>query len=225
VIVFALDPALFSAPSMELALRGWAIQPGRTFRRIVWCNILPLPYFANKAVKDLNHALTTTPGPKTVFGWSAGARIANKWQREFGPTSPIPPEDLQFINIGDPENRFGGACVVPNPPKKLFGMIRPKADYGGPGIPEDTRYHTIVLTRQYDGWADCPNAEQPSAEALAAPDDGIHMNYFDVGLDDDDLLRYTIGNVTYLLKPTGHKNQRTIERSFRRPGYTRRKTP
>ncbi len=49
-----------------------------------------------------------------------------------------------------------------------------------------------------------PNVRNPSAQALNNLSDALHMNYFDFGLDDADMLRYSDPGltITYLMKPT-----------------------
>ena len=84
-------------------------------------------------------------------------------------------------------------------------------------MPADTPYPVVDFARQYDGWADLPTSANPGKAARKVPSDGIHMNYFHVGLDDEDVLSYTEGNITYLLKPTGHRLSAEAELDYDRP--------
>lgn len=215
VTVITLDPALFTGAT-DLALRGWARQTG-SVRRLMYGPI-PHPAFAEGRVEMLDQAIHGTAGMVYVVGWSEGARIAAKWLRDKGPTSPVDPSRIVFILLGNPERKHGGVCVVPSPPRKLFGLINPEADYGGCGVPEDTRYRVFDLARQYGGWEDAPNVVAPSATALGALSDAYHMDYFSVSLDDD-MLIHTENNVTHGLWVTGVPNREIVEASYRRPPY------
>ena len=218
--VFTLDPAFFVGATKR-ALGGWAKTAGDV--RPIRYGAIPMPMFVRKGVRLLNKALTTTPGPKYVLGWSEGAQIIAKWLREHGPDSEVNPADVVFILLGNPERFYGGACVVPSPPRKMGGLIKPKPSYGGCGFPADTRYRVVDLCRQYEGWADVPTVEEPSKVSLKNVDDGLHMNYFGVSLEDPDLLLHTEGNVTYGMWPTKlrHENDRAaIEADYQRPPYT-----
>jgi hypothetical protein len=215
----------------KLAMRGWAARTGQVrpvpYGPLPWP--MPLPIFARHTARNLDsalrRALADTDGIVWVLGWSLGAQVAYKWLRDYGPTSDLPPDRIRFVSLGNPEREHGGACVVPSPPMKISG--RPKAAYGGCGVPEGNRYTVWDFVRQHDGWADCPTVEQPTAEALAACDDGIHMDYFTASLDDDDVLAFTGTNgVTYLFKPTrlpDPAKQSRIERSYQRPAYTKKR--
>ena len=225
--VFTLDPALF-AGATELALRNWAHRTG-VVRRINY-GALPIASLAALGVAMLDKQLRETPGRKYVLGWSEGAQIIYKWLRERGPTSGVDPSEVVFISIGNPERKYGGACVVPSPPPKLFGLIdKPRASYGGCGLPDDTPFRVVDFVREGDGWADCPTVECPSELALGIPDDGIHMDYglFDpsVTLDNPSILTRTEGNVTYALLPTPairNCDREATACDFNRPPYERK---
>jgi hypothetical protein len=225
-IVLTVDPAL--VPGMTVrAMRGWASRTGLVravrYGPLPWP--IPLPIFATFTTKNLDDALRSalrdTDNMVWCVGWSQGGQITYKWLRDYGPTSDIPPDRVRFVSLGNPERLHGGACVVPNPPTKISG--RPKASYGGCGVPEGNRYTVWDFVRQHDGWADCPTVEQPTAEAWAACDDGIHMDYFTVSIEDSDVVAFTgPDNVTYFLKPTvlpDRAKQARIEQSYRRPPY------
>lgn len=208
-LILCLDPAFFRGATKR-ALRKWAKK--QNHRNIRYTNI-PLPRFAEQGCRMLHEELLAARGPVTVLGWSEGAQVAAKWLREFGPSTWI--NDVDFVLIGNPERKYGGACVVQNPPRHLG--VKPTAAYGGCGVPEDTPYPVVDFARQYDGWADLPTSENPGKAARKVPSDGIHMNYFHVGLDDEDVLSYTEGNITYLLKPTEHRLSAEAELDYDRP--------
>ncbi len=207
--MLCLDPA-FVRGATKRALRKWAKK--QNHRNIRYTN-LPLPRCAEQGVRMLDKELRAAGGPVTVLGWSEGAQVAAKWLRERGPGVWI--SDVDFVLIGNPERKYGGALFVQSPPRH-FGAL-PKAAYGGPGVPADTPYRVTDFVRQYDGWADLPTSENPGKAARKVPSDAIHMNYFHVGLDDEDVLSYTEGNITYLLKPTEHRLSAEAELDYDRP--------
>ena len=208
-LVLCLDPAFFKGATKR-ALRKYAKKQNH---KVVRYQNIPLPLFAEKGCELLNDELKRTEVPVTVLGWSEGAQVAVKWLRDFGPNSDL--EDLEFILIGNPERKYGGACCVVNPPRH-FG-VKPTAAYGGCGIPDGNRFPVIDYARQYDGWADLPTSADPGHAARKVPSDGIHMNYFHVGLDDEDVLTYVEGNITYKLKPTQHRLSEEAEVDYERP--------
>jgi hypothetical protein len=207
--ILCLDPAFFRGATKR-ALRKWAKK--QNHKNIRYRNI-PTPRSAEQGCELLHRELLAATGPTTVLGWSEGAQVAAKWLREHGPTTHI--ADLDFILIGNPERKYGGACCVVNPPRHLG--VKPVAAYGGCGVPEDTPYTVTDYARQYDGWADLPTSANPGHAARKVPSDGIHMNYFDVGLDDDDVLTYVEGNRIYKLKPTRHRLSEEAELDYDRP--------
>lgn len=232
-IVLCLDPALFPGTT-QLAMNGWARKTGEVRPVNLGWGSIPLPFFAKRTAKllddEIRQALGDTDGMVYVEGWSEGAGAAYIWLRQHGgltedgePKSDIPPGRVAFVCLGNPERAHGGACVVPKPPRKLFGFLKPSASYGGCGISADNRYIVIEAARQRDGWADCATAENPSREALDYPDDAYHMDYFSVDPHDPDALVCTEGKVTYLLWLSPMRNaekQARIEAEFYdRPDY------
>lgn len=216
-IVLGLEPAFF--PVMQTWMRHYATSGGRTFVKVRYPNI-PSARNAATGVDRLDDALHATAGQVVVFGHSMGAQVIYKWLREVGPTSDIDPTRVKFLSCGNPERKYGGTLRVPTVPRTSFGL-KVQPTYGGPGIPGDTPYTVIDYVRQYDWWADYPNVENPSTEAMRNASVGIHMNYWGVGLDDPDVRSHTEGNVTYLLKPTRLKSpsqQEIVEQSYIRPG-------
>lgn len=212
--VLGLDPAFF--PVMGTWLRGFAKEPGRTFQR-VWYPNIPSPANAARGVEALDKALAATPGQKIVFGHSMGSQVAAKWLRERAHTATVPPDEVLFILCGNPERKYGGALCVRSTPKYLGLTVQPS--YGGPGIPDDTPYQVIDYARQYDWWADAPTAANPGPAAVKNASQTIHCDYFRVGLTDPDVLSYTEGRRTYLLKPTAldPAKRAAVEASYDRP--------
>lgn len=216
-LVLTLDPAFFGGTT-ELALREWARRTG-SVQRINY-GAIPLPSIVAGGVNMLDAALRNATVKVYVIGWSEGAQVIAKWLRDHGPTSNVDPANVTFVLIGNPERKHGGACVVQSPPKKFFGLIAPKAHYGGCGIPDDTPYRVYDVARQYDGWADVPTVTHPCHLSLSTIDDAYHMDYFTVGLEG--ALSHTEGNVTYVLIPTKIRREcdrAAIEADFERPPY------
>ena len=213
--VLGLEPAFF--PVMAVWMNRYAQTGGRRFRKVNYPNI-PSPRNAAKGVGLLDTALHRTDGPVIVFGHSMGAQVASKWLRERGPTSSIDPARVTFLLCGNPERKYGGALCVPSTPRYLGMKVQPS--YGGPGIPDDTRYTVLDYSRQYDWWADAATSVSPAKAAVANMSQAIHCDYFRVGLNDADVRRYTEGNRTYLLKPTplSATKRAAVETSYRRPG-------
>lgn len=135
-------------------------------------------------------------GPKVVVGISMGTQVALKWQRDV--TSRIPVEDLSFIHLASPENRFTGACFIA---PKTYG-----AGYGGRGLPKTVKYDNTFFNRQFDGVCDYPNIVKPNSTALQNASIGmgiIHLNYFTVTLTDPNNVSYDAGPLEhYIWSPT-----------------------
>ena len=219
-IVLTLDPAFFVGTT-ALAMREWAKRNGQV-RQINYGAIplLPFTVIGAKMLDDeLKKSVRETTGMVHVLGWSQGAQVIYKWLRQYGPRSAIPASRVRFISIGNPERLYGGATVVISPPRKLFGT-RPVASYGGRGVPSKNRYQVTDFVRQYDGWADLPTALIPSSLALSTISDFYHLNYFNVSIEDSDVVAYKhTNNVTYMLKPTNVLFKNLVELSYSRPNY------
>jgi hypothetical protein len=219
-IVLTLDPAFFVGTT-ALSMRGWAGRTGRV-KRINYGAIPLLPFVLVGVIlldQALKRAVKDTTATVWVLGWSQGAQIIYKWLRQNGPRSTIPVDRVRFVSIGNPERLYGGAVVVPSPPRKLFGK-KPVASYVGSGVPNGNRYQVIDFARQYDGWADLPNVVSPSSLSLSTISDAYHLDYFSVSIEDSDVVSFAgPNNVTYLLKPTSVPNKNTVEQSYSRPAY------
>lgn len=138
-----------------------------------------------------------------VYGVSMGAQVACKWLRERGPTSTVPIDKVSFLLLANPEQPFHG--IYQADPKLVKFMTLP--DYGGVGVPEDTRFAVTDLCRQYDGMADYPNRPAAQVDPLAVRNAllglvVIHNNYFRIDIDSPDNLRVARGNVSYVFSPT-----------------------
>jgi hypothetical protein len=195
VAVFMMDPFFFSGlmPSMQIVQELQAADVDNELVQIPYNNLLPTLANSVAAVNMLDSYVTNTatyPGPNTVVGLSMGAEMIDKWLRDKGPTSAVSPSNLSFVLLADPEHRYNGATV-------RAPTVFPPA-YGGVGLPAATPYHAIVFTRQYDGFADYPNVDNPIAISNALVGQGlIHTDYGGESLYDSDLFSLTQGNVVY----------------------------
>lgn len=150
---------------------------------------MPLGQFFNDlgAVK-VNEAISALPddgSPITLFGHSQGGQVIYSALRGWAadPAGAPDPSRVSWVSIGNPENTFGGRDPDP--------------------IPADSPYRGIEVIRQYDGWADWPTDQRNLLAVLNAVIgmNTVHPFYFDVDINDPDNLRYTEGNVTYVLVP------------------------
>ena len=88
-----------------------------------------------------------------IFGASQGAAIANIEKRKLAEQYPKGTEapDIDFALIGDPNLPNGGLYA------RFPGLYIPILDWTFTGPePTDTQFDTVVVTRQYDGFADFP---------------------------------------------------------------------
>ena len=114
--------------------------------------------------------------PVTVAGVSQGALVIRAYQQylENAPSDRPDPADVTFVLFGDPANaRTGLVHVVP----VLKGLL---------GLPDgsvqdlNTPYHTITVTREFDFFADFPNAQPWNVLAVANAVAGwvfVHTDY------------------------------------------------
>ena len=84
-----------------------------------------------------------TPGPLVLSGTSQGAMVLQQAEAVLN-ADPAIPSDTTFIIIADPN--LGLA-------RSLYGVHVPILNYIPRPLP-DTRFHTVVVINQYDGWAD-----------------------------------------------------------------------
>jgi diacyltrehalose acyltransferase len=151
-----------------------------------------------QGVTALNTALQKTQGQVIVFAYSEGAQVASDWIAQYSNTPNAPsPSNVSFVLIGNPQ-RAG------------TGWVACTGQAGGPlypNIPANNPYHITDIARQYDGWADWPNNRSSSGYMTAAQNAEvgmatIHDNYFDVNMNSPSNIRWTQGNITYVLVPT-----------------------
>ena len=88
-----------------------------------------------------------------IYGYSQGAIIANLEKRKLAEQYPAGTKapDIDFVLGGDPNLPNGGLAA------RFPGLYIPILDwsFNGPA-PTDTQFDTVVITRQYDGFADFP---------------------------------------------------------------------
>jgi len=154
---------------------------------------LPGAFFVGQGAAALKDRIANTTGEMIGFGHSEGGEVVYQVIREYSanPSTAPDPSRITFITTGNPERKYGGVPWI--------GFTNPQH-----GIPDDTPYQVTDIARQYDGWADWPtNSWNPIAVANAiAGIFSLHNNYNDVNPDDPTNIRWTEGNVTYVLVPT-----------------------
>ena len=88
-----------------------------------------------------------------IYGYSQGAVVANLEKRKLAEQYPAGTKapDIDFVLGGDPNVPNGGLLA------RFPGLYIPILDlsFNGPE-PTDTQFDTVVITRQYDGFADFP---------------------------------------------------------------------
>ena len=92
-------------------------------------------------------------GPLVIYGISQGATIANIEKQRLAEQYPEGTDapDIDFVLQGDPNLPNGGLWA------RFPGLYIPIIGwkFNGPE-PTDTQFDTVVITRQYDGFADFP---------------------------------------------------------------------
>ena len=86
---------------------------------------------------------TRGPLPLVVIGTSQGAMVVQQAEADLNNDARVP-SDTTFILIADPNLGIGRA---------LYGVHIPVVNYTPTALPE-TRFNTIVVINQYDGFAD-----------------------------------------------------------------------
>jgi hypothetical protein len=96
----------------------------------------------------------------TVYGESQSATISSLSMTDlangnagpdFGPSTPVPADQLAFVLTGDPSNPDGGIL------ERFDGLTIPSLQITFSGAtPADTPYDTAIYTQEYDGFADFP---------------------------------------------------------------------
>jgi hypothetical protein len=150
----------------------------------------------------------STAGPKIGFGYDLGAAALTYWLQHYGPTSTIPHADLGFVLVGNPARTFGGflnsSDYISGNPDGL-GRLWTAAPTV---IPTGTPYTVLDVACEYDGLCDYPDATTAPDYQLAVNNAGsgaykLHFNdYNDLLPSDPDNHGWTVGNITYILRPT-----------------------
>lgn len=188
--IAALDVGIDRAVNyMAKVCNGWAVKDGRRQMRVPTTGMLDPSAGDNPngaiatAARALDGLLRRTPGPKVVFGYSQGAQIAGEWLRRYGKLQPIPPAELSFLLIGNPERRYG------------------KQPWTKKTTPDDTGYRVRDVARRHDNWADYDPKVHPTNK-LAAMFGNIHTNYWKTDIYDPraEIVR-VVGNTTYVRVP------------------------
>lgn len=226
--VFTIDGAGWSG-FLRFMCRG-AVTKGKTIRSVKYPNTfveglryVPAVEAVRRGAQALDDMLSAHFDGRPdadgvlVYAVSMGSQVACKWLREYGPTSPLPTDKVSFLLLANPEQPFHGIYAAD--PKLVWFMTLP--DYGGVGVPADTRFAVTDLCRQYDGMADFPNRPAAQVESLAFRNAlvglvTVHNNYFRVNPESPDNLRVRRGNVTCVLCPTRRKRRQRIEGSYDR---------
>ncbi len=101
-------------------------------------------------VEAIKTAYSSTPGPITVVGTSAGTLVVDEAMRQLAndPTAP-PKTAVNFVVLADATQKLAGSTTYWNPFATLSGYTY--------GAPPQTSYDLTVVTYEYDGWADFPD--------------------------------------------------------------------
>ena len=135
----------------------------------------------DQGADTLDATIAATPGVKVVTGFSQGAVVvAREKQRLMAMPADQRPStnDLTFVTIGDPTNPHGIMRYIP------AGVTIPILGVTSVSAP-DTPYETVVINREYDGWADTPDhplnlvADANAVAGIVY----IHSSYADADLD------------------------------------------
>lgn len=125
-------------------------------------------------------------------GISYGAVCIERWQMLFGPTSPIGPERLSFIYMGNSVRAGTGNAIW----------------CYGPSL-SNPRHHRTDIAAEGDYWADYPNVPTSpiygaavNAVTLWDSNPGVHLNGYDnLVWEDPAWRRSPVGNTDYVLVP------------------------
>ncbi|MBI5336266.1 MAG: PE-PPE domain-containing protein [Mycolicibacterium rufum] len=132
-------------------------------------------------------------GPKIVYGFSGGARVASVWLRDHADDADAPdPDQLSVVLIGNGGRKYGGVNGW------FWGDLLL--------TPTDTQYDVVDIAREYDPIADFPSNPfnlLALANGLAAFS-YVHLRYDEVDLDDPDNVVWKEGKTTYVYVPTEH---------------------
>jgi len=193
-LVLTIDPLLFgvtwlSGPVMENVCKKFAVSNGNVRVRVpTSANIIDPQVIPKGCESTQQMLLQYYDEPEViVFGYSQGAQIASAWLRKYAGDSPIGPDRLRIILIGNPERgvSHGGGTG-----KYIDGS--PLKD-----TPNDTAFTVLDVARKDDWYAQPPVPthiwDQPRCGQ-------IHCSYWAVDLINPDALSTeTVGNTTYLV--------------------------
>lgn len=142
---------------------------------------------------QLHDAATQYEDDIDVFTHSMGSWVATAWLRDYALNSPIDPDRVRFVLLGNSARKYGG----------LF-----QADVNG-GVPQGNPFEVIDFAKQFDGWADWPGDPQviTSIDAALNAYQGMsstHLQYQGDRLDNPNNLSYedSSTNVTYMWSMT-----------------------
>ncbi len=195
-----LSPTGRRGPTGSAHLGGQLFRAPFERRDVLYNNAVATLATATEAAEKAHAAAIAAKGPIVLFGVSHGARALCLMLRD-GPD--LDPEKVVVVMMANPERKYGGALTIPS-----SGHA---ANFGGPGIPDDTSIRVYDIARQYDYWADYPNVSG-STKALRNVREGLaqdllfrngpHSDYSMVSIGDPANLTYTEGTRTYILAPT-----------------------
>lgn len=212
-VVFTLEPTDFNVfgplgGSVRYEFNG-ALTKGRTIHDIIYPAIPDVTpsfdfgvvpgtpiYIGVEALNDAIHSYAA--GTKMLgVGHSLGAEIIGRWlANHAGDVDAPDPADLSFVQIGNPERKYGGIFSEGASALNIFS--------GGHHTPTDTQYTIIDAKVQYDLFADWPTGDTPSPEALANIMSGIAPHaggYVFQDFNDPNRLEYQEGNTTFVMYP------------------------
>lgn len=190
-------------PGYLYDLNYMGLATGNTHVPVYYANLISQAT-VNAGADTLNDQLLATSGHKIAFGHSLGALVCLRWLNFYGPTSTIPFADLEFVLIGNPARKYGGMIYSTDGTQlaDYAGQVQTLA--GVYTMPDPVAYAVNDFTRQYDGWSDWPNVNEPIAMANASIGMvTVHLDYSDerIGAFGNDTL--VEGNVTYEWSRTG----------------------
>jgi hypothetical protein len=198
----------FGSPALIPQMLGGEVTDGNTVVPVNYKNWGLDDSVIDDGVTQINTALHNISGHKIVLTHSAGSVAATKWLQNVGPTSDIPPADLEFVLLGNSCRKYQGLLhshlytgLFVDASGHAWAFVSP------PTVPSTTRYRVRDLARQYDGFADFPDKDTDMNWWLAAFNAWtgtglVHLDYTKQSLTDPANEVYTEGNVTYLLAPT-----------------------
>ncbi len=148
---------------------------------------------------DIGSAAPDPTDSFVVFGYSQSAVVATLEKRALAAQYPDGTgPDVSFLLIANPNRPNGGIL------ERFQGVYIPVLGVTGNGAtPTDTRYQTVDVSQQYDGWSDFPTNPMNMLADLNA---GMGILYLHGGYGSldmgDAVLQDRYGDTTYYLIPT-----------------------